>query len=108
MSLYGKYVKELLGRHIVETGWGFATYSFHNDGCYIEEIYVDPDTRRNGDASRMANEISSIAREKGCKFLYGSVRPASNGSTISMEVLLAYGFKLDSSTDNFILMKKEL
>ncbi len=108
MSLFSEYIKERGGKEIVESDKGFATYYYVNDGCYIEDIYVKEEFRKSGEASRLANEISEIAKSKGYKMLYGTVCPSANGSTSSLKVLLAYGFSLDSSMNNLIVMKKEL
>ena len=107
-SLYGMYIKELGNRDILETEKGFATYSFFEDSVYIEDIFVHPDYRNTNEASDMADEIGKIAKEKGYKKMIGSVVPGHKGSTTSIKVLLAYGFKLDGVNNNFILLKKDL
>lgn len=108
MSLFGDYIKQREGKDIIESDKGFATYSVVKDGIYIEDIFVSADHRHSGEAARMADQIADIAREKGLKRLYGSVSPSANNSTASLKVLLAYGFKLNSSTNNFIWMEKDL
>lgn len=108
MSLYADYINERTGKEIVESDKGFATYYFHKDGCYIEDIYVQPDYRKSGEASNMANKIAEIAKSKGINKLYGTVCPSANNSTDSLKVLLAYGFKLDSSISNLIALVKEI
>lgn len=108
-SLYAQYIEEREGKHILESEYGFATYQFLDNGrCYIEDIYVVPDYRKSYAASNMANAITAIAKDKGCKTLIGSVVPSAKGSTASLKVLLAYGFKLESCQNNFIVMSKEI
>lgn len=106
--MYGEYILEREGKNILESDKGFATYFYLGDKCYIENIYVKQEFRKDGEASRLANEISNIAKEKGCTKLIGTVCPSVNGSTESLKVLLAYGFKLDSATTNFIALFKEI
>lgn len=108
LSLYAKYVIEREGKEIIESEVGFATYYFLDDNCYIQNIFVEKDYRKIGEASRLAQEIEKIAKSKGCKKLYGTVCPSANGSTESIKVLLAYGFKLDSSINNLIAFVKDL
>jgi len=108
MSMYGEYIKERENIEILENDKGFATYYFINNGCYIRDIYIKSDYRKDGEASKLADEISKIAKEKGCNKLIGSICPSTNGSTDSLKVLLAYGFKLDSATNNFIALIKEI
>lgn len=108
MSLYGKYIKERLGREIIETEHAFITFYQYEDGYYVENVYVDPDYRKTGIASSLVDEVAEIAINAGYKKLYVSVVPSANGSNDSMRAILAYGFKLNSSANNFILLKKEL
>jgi GNAT superfamily N-acetyltransferase len=108
LSLYGQYVIEREGMEIIESPIGFATYYFVEKECYIKDIFVLKDHRKTGEATHLADEITKIAKSKGCTKLYGTICPTAKGSTESMKVLLAYGFKLDSSVSNFIALVKEL
>lgn len=108
MSLYGEYIRERLGKEIVEEQWGFATFSFVDDGCYIEDIYVSPDFREQGNAAHLADRIAVIAKGRGCKYLFGSVVPSANCATRSIKVLLAYGFNVTGAKENFIIFRKEI
>lgn len=109
MSTFGEYIKEREGKEIIEDERGFATYLFQENGsCYIESIYVRPDFRKTGVAAEMADKIVEIAKKRGAKELLGSVSPSTKGSTASVRVLLAYGFSLDSSANNFILFRKDI
>lgn len=93
---------------MIETDQAFAIYSFNKDICYIEDIYVRPECRRDGVARQMADWIATKAKDLGCKKLMGSVAPSAKGSQASLEVLLAYGMKLHSAQYDMIYMIKEL
>lgn len=108
VSLYAEYISEREGKHILEHAQGFATYVFMEKGCYIEDIFVRKEYRQTGVAAHLADQIAEIAKERGYKQLFGSVVPSANGSTTSLNVLLSYGFRLESCTNNFILMVKEI
>lgn len=108
MKMFADYIKERENKECLYSAKGFATFLFEKETCYIENIYVKPEFRKEGEASRLADEIADIAAKKGCKLLMGSVSPLANGSTDSLKVLLAYGFKLVSSTNNFIILSKEI
>lgn len=108
MSLYGDYILERENQGIVESEYGFATYQVSGHECYIKDIYVIPEMRTSGLASKMADKIAGLAKEKGCTYLSGSVCPSTNNSTSSLKVLLAYGFKLAKSDVNMIWLIKEL
>lgn len=111
MSLYGDYIKERLGKGILENDDGFAVYIIKDGKCYIEEIYVKPEMRNkvvNGvvPAVDLANNVFAIAKESGCKVVFGSVVPSLPCATENTLSLIRYGFKVISSTENFILFEK--
>lgn len=109
MSLYGDYIKEREGREIVETADGFATYTFvGQDSCYLVDIYVRPEARKSGVASDLADQVSEIAKEVGCKRLLGSVDPSLSSSRASFMVLLAYGMRPIGIEGNLVFFEKEI
>ncbi len=108
MSLHKEYVEERLGKHMIESEKGFVIYSFTEDSVYISDVHISKEHRRSGEASRFGDIVTEIAKCKGYKKILGSVQPSTKGSSESMQMLLAYGFKLDSSTNDFILLKKDV
>lgn len=104
-SLFAKYTKES-GKEIIENEKGFVTYYFIPDGCYIEDVYIEPKYRLSGAMSSFGDQIASIAKEKGVKTIFGSVNLHRNGCSESLLALLKYGFKLDSTVTNGILLRK--
>lgn len=108
MSLYAEYIEELGLKHMYETEKGFIIYSFLDDGCYLEDVYVAKAFRDQKVAKQLYDEISVIAKEKGCKRLFTSVLTTVKNSTRNLQILLHYGMKLQSVTNNFILLSKEL
>lgn len=93
MSLYARYVEEREGLSTLETDMGFVTYVFRPTDCYIKDIYVIPEQRKNGAASKMADEVASIAKKAGHRILTGSVDERAKGSEASDKVLRAYGMQ---------------
>jgi GNAT superfamily N-acetyltransferase len=108
LSLYADYIKEREGKESLEVEQGFATYEIVNEFCYIEDIYIKPEARKTNLATRIADEITQIAKGRGCKQLLGSVLVGANGDTTSLKVLLAYGMKLDSVNGKTIYFSKEI
>lgn len=109
MSLYSKYLTERTNDLILEINHGFVTYRMLPDqkAVYIVDIYVDSDFRKAGTASQMADEVAKIAKKEGFTKMLGSVVPSNKNSTDSLRVLLAYGMKLQSSAQDFIIFEKE-
>jgi hypothetical protein len=108
MSLYADYVRELSMGEVLETDEGFAMYIISDQVCYIKEIYIKPEFRTQKKASDIANSIEAIARENGCLKLLGTVVPSAKTSTASLKVLLAYGFRLQSSQNDLIWFEKDI
>ena len=106
--MYHDYVKEYTDLHVLETEDGFATYSIDNLTVYIQNIYIRPDLRKLGVASRFADAICGEAKAKGCTMLLGSVQPSAKNSTTSLKVLIGYGMTLSSATPDMIWFKREL
>lgn len=107
-SLYSCYIKEREGFDIVETGDGFVSYQINGDECYVRDIYVVPEKRRERLAQILADNVTDIARKANCKFLSGTIYPSKTGSTESMKALIWYGFKIRASTNDCIVLVKEL
>lgn len=110
MSLYADYLTERTDDLIIENENGFATYRYLNEGrsVYVIDIYTIPEKRKEGAASWLADLIAIEAKSRGCTEMLGSVAPDTHGSTVSLKVLLAYGFQLQSSVSNAIILRKEL
>jgi GNAT superfamily N-acetyltransferase len=111
-SLYAKYVKERLGDEIIETEYGFATFRYidkHNSrAVYIVDIYVLPEYRKSGEASKLADRIAVIAKDQGCNEMIGTVLTSARTATNSVKVLLAYGMTLKSSTNEALVFIKSI
>jgi ribosomal protein S18 acetylase RimI-like enzyme len=87
---------------------GFATYHINQDECYIEDIYIIPEKRRDHIGTKLADKIVLIAKENNCRILTGTVAPHSNGSDTSRKALLSYGFKLFEKSDDLEKYSKEI
>lgn len=108
-SLYARYVDEKTDDFIIEKEYGFATYRFiHPNKCYIIDLYILPEYRKNALASKFADKICEEAKAKGCTELIGTVIPSNYGSTESIQILIAYGMKVAESSNNLIIFKKDI
>jgi predicted GNAT family acetyltransferase len=107
-SLFAQYKKEREGIEIIEKEHGFATYYPMEGYMYIEDIYVVPEKRHTGLASKMADEVAEIAKSAGYSKLLGSVVPSKAGSTIALKALLGYGYKLLAAQSDALWLYKEI
>src|SRR5271166_5628584 len=107
-EMYADYLEEFSIKHMFYNDKGFAIYEITGQDCYIQEIYVKPEFRDCKVAKDLQVEVTKIAKGKGCTRLLGSVVPSVKQSSMSMAMLLKDGFKLDSSTINFIVVSKQI
>ncbi len=108
-SLYAEYTKEREDNEILEYKEGFITFRMEGiDVCYIVDLFVKKENRKSNFGLFMANEVTRIAKENGCKMLLGSIDPSTNGAHESLTALLYYGFKLHTVEDGLIFFKKEI
>lgn len=108
MSLYKNYKEEREDAVVVENERGFASAVKLEKHLYIDEIYILPKYRKSHLATEFADELVVIAKKLNYKLLLGSVDINANNSTISLKVLLAYGFKLHSADGTLIYLEKEI
>lgn len=109
MSIFGDYVKERKNRNIIENEYGFITYGFTSkDECYLEDMYICPQFRRNKHGTALVNELFKKAKENSSKVVYTTIVPTTNGSSESLLSSLQYGFKLLRSEPNVIFLIKEV
>lgn len=108
MSLYSDYLNEIGNKEIVEHDYGFATYLISGAECYVDDIYVRPEDRKTKKGLELANELTTIAKGRGCTYLLGTVNMRIKDPTSSVKNLLSYGFKLVKSSETMLMFTKEL
>jgi hypothetical protein len=108
VDLYAAYLEELGAKKLYRNDKGFVIYSFVDENIYLEEIYILPEHRGKKEFAILSDSMNEIAKQHGCKKMLGSVIPSINNSTRSLGMMLAYGAKLVSATNNFIVFEKEV
>lgn len=109
MSLFSDYLAERSNEFVIESEKGFVIYSFTDPKTvYIKEIFTASEHRKSHIATDLANQVITIAKSKGCTKALGSVVPSIRNATTSLKVLLAYGMKLNSSTNDLILFDMDI
>ena len=108
MSLFGDYIYEREGKNIIEDQESFATYKIHGTECYIEDVYVQKEARKNVKAHKIVDRIAEIAKAKGVQFLTTTVSTIVGNPTASVRAILGYGFRVHSAKENLIVFIKEV
>ena len=107
-SLYARYSSEREGHEFIEEPWGFIEYTISGEICLIHSIYIIPEERLSGKGSELANRVTQIALDKGCKFLWSQVWVSMLNSTDSLLAILGYGFKLAEAANGRIILTKQI
>ena len=107
-SNYALYIKEREGRDIIEDEKGFASYLITGEQCYIVDVFIKKEHRRQGIPNKYFKQIEDIAREKGCTYLLGSACIKAPNINESMKWLLSIGYSLSSISGDMIFLTKEL
>ena len=112
MSLYGDYIKERIGREIIEDDKGFVTYCFPSDYndevIYLVDMYVVPEARGDNYCSTLADKVAEIGRENDCKMIMTSLCVDARNWEISEKVITKYEFVESKRSDNMVFYIKEL
>lgn len=109
MSLYADFIKEYDGFDTIEFPTiGFATFKCSGEECYIRDIYIAPEHRSKQISYQFQEQITKIAKERGCKSLLGTVSPLSRSASFSMLGLLKDGFKFIKVDKEFMYFSKRL
>lgn len=107
-SHFARYIYEKDNKSCIEDENGFVTYFMTNGACYIEDIYVVPEKRRQRVAGNWLDQICEQAKKNGMKCIVGQVKPSKRGATESIAAHLAYGFKVESAIQDLIFFVKEV
>jgi L-amino acid N-acyltransferase YncA len=108
MSMWADYTSERLGKLTLEKEYGFVVFHFQGETCFIDDLFIVKEKRLKGLGSQLADEVAFIAKGNGLKNLICTVFPKALNSTESLAAVLAYGFKLMGSDQQYIYMKKEI
>lgn len=108
IDLYKEYLKERENAELIYTEFGFITYKFLPEHCYIEDIYIVPEKRKSGLGVELEALVIEIAKALGYKKVLGSVCTDANNWKTSQKVLEKIGYVPLSQEGNVIYFEKEI
>lgn len=106
MSLYSLYLKERENIETIEIDKGFITYSITPDSVCIHNIFVLSEHRHEGIGHILESMVLGIARKNNINKIYGFVSPSTVNANYNLTIMLKDGYKLDSCTNNLIVLLK--
>lgn len=105
---YKMYLKERENSEVLDHEYGFAIYTILDESIYLSDIFVVPEKRRSKVCYDMADSVSKIGRDNGCKYILGTIDANVSGVERSVEVLKNYGFKVFKVENSLVWYKKEI
>lgn len=111
MEQYKSYLEETYegeSCYIDPQNRGWASYKISGDECYIVHCYLAPDFRGKTMMSELCQNIEKVAKDKGCKYMTGTVDLSSKNPERSMRMMITDGYKLHSAQNNVIVLIKYL
>lgn len=110
---FANYYLEELELTVVNTENGFITYKVCGEEFVIQDVYVDPDKRKQGSGRAMLTQLEAMAREKGCKFVTGMCFKQNDDTDFEkfnqkLYTMLSVGLKVCLIQGNHVILKKYL
>lgn len=89
-----EYLREVERTLMLRGEHGALWYRINGDECFISGAWVKPEHRKGGIAGELLNDLSVIAKSKGCKYFKSTVTPGQPGGEISLISQFNLGFQL--------------
>lgn len=110
MSLYAEYIREREAgvSDIIENNLGFVVYSLLPGECFIKDIYVQPEFRKESYAERMITKVEIIAKRHGYNTLGALVDLTSPSYKDGFRLASKLGFVYKGRVDTAMIFHKEI
>lgn len=92
----------------VELNGGFILYAINGHECHIGEIYVPKERRQSHIATKMADQVTEIAKQKGCTHLTARTNLVGVDDEAAILSILHYGFKVVRADQNTLYYVKAI
>ena len=103
------FFKEI-GGYVIENEHGWVNYYLHDGGnCYLENMYIYPESRKSQNGTYILTLLEIKVKEiHGCSNLFTTINRGIPDPDKNLQICLKRGFKFHSSTNDAIILKKEL
>jgi len=107
-TLYGKYIQERQGAKILENPSAFIIYVLNGRECFIVDMSVDTEMRREGCGRELVDKLTVIAKDYGCEFITGNIHIKFENHTEVLSAAIRCGFYLVGAHDGTITIAKKV
>jgi GNAT superfamily N-acetyltransferase len=82
VSLYANFLKERIGKDILEDDKSYVTFCGYRDGIIVEDVYVAPEHRKQGLAIKRIYDVVELCKQHSIKKIYICVSTQHKHSTM--------------------------
>jgi len=108
--MWAAYIHETKGEQVIEYPFGFITYRAYPDlgTIHVGEVYVVPEERKHGYASKLMDQVGEIGKSCGCTMITTFVCVNNQMKETSLLASLKYGMRIVSMDELKITLAREL
>lgn len=107
-TLYFDFLVERLDAGIIESEYGFLTYTTNEKECFIRDMFVVKAMRRDGIGRAMVQALEDRVKKSGCKILTANVFKYDKGHANTLTAAFAAGFEIISANNDTIFIGKKI
>lgn len=98
------------GGFVIESDHGWVNYYIMPSGIgYLENMYIYPESRKNQNGTYLLTLLEMELKEiRGVNFYYTTISTKFGDAEKTLQICLKRGFKFHASTDDGIILKKEI
>lgn len=108
MNPWARYMQERFGHECIEEEWGFVTYKIVAPFIVLEDLYVDPQFRKQGCGMGALKRIEDLGRAAQATHVWAQVQLMDRGANESLQAILKAGFKMIEVQNNRIVFTKAI
>lgn len=103
-TLYAKYIKEREGGFLLENEFGFISYKFVDQECFIMNMYIEQSEQAKGHGRALIAKLNKIAGDADCNVISANVHLWDEHSSETLAAALATGFKVTAANNNVLVI----
>ena len=111
-EMFASYALEENGYLTIVREFGFVNYLVNGEECFIADMYISPEYRKQRKTLELLETVNVFAKEKGCRFLTANTYKEEDKDferyTRKVRLMIDGGFIIKSVVDNNIIWAKDV
>lgn len=105
---YEKYVSERLNATIIENEFGFVVFSKKNKELFIDEFFIEKESRLKGKGKLLLSYLCSLAKKEDLDVVTANIFLNDPNATGTLAGALLCGFKINQANNVCISLYKKV